>query len=572
MNRQLKGRISTRITRWVVISSIILIMIISLFTYITLSNQLKSTTNHRAYNAYQAVERQLDMEALTSLIEAPDDSNPVYNTIKQQLVNIKEISDANYLHVVVKGDTGWVYIVDGVTEKGESAVPNESIEEDYIDEYETIEKSLKPLYGSFDEYQGSILFSNYFPVFNQQGNVVAYLGADFDITEDVEAFKRAFIMIFLFSIFSLVIISVLLVLFIKRLLSPITDLVQECRYLSEYDMTREIRSDYKGEFKALADAMTTLQQNNKSLLKQVQDICYSISLSFDAVSESTHSISSMIQETTAALTESSHNIDEQSREMGELASSGEHLDTQVSEMTQAINRSSDEGHVVKSHTLKSNEALQVLKERFSLTTEGFVVLSNQMEALYKASDQIVMIIETIRSIAGQTNLLALNASIEAARAGEQGRGFSVVAEEIRKLAEESASSVKEIDEIIKAIVAHIQSSNEVAAEQRKLIGNADDMVKETLAQYTLTEQSINHVLSGIHALNRLLGEIHQVQKQVKSGTEVVNRLSLDNAKRIEEIAMSAEEETTNIEEISANIDNLQSQINLMRQNISQYKL
>lgn len=572
MNRQLKGRISTRITRWVVISSIILIMIISLFTYITLSNQLKSTTNHRAYNAYQAVERQLDMEALTSLIEAPDDSNPVYNTIKQQLVNIKEISDANYLHVVVKGDTGWVYIVDGVTEKGESAVPNEPIEEDYIDEYETIEKSLKPLYGSFDEYEGSILFSNYFPVFNQQGNVVAYLGADFDITEDVEAFKRAFIMIFLFSIFSLVIISVLLVLFIKRLLSPITDLVQECRYLSEYDMTREIRSDYKGEFKALADAMTTLQQNNKSLLKQVQDICYSISLSFDSVSESTHSISSMIQETTAALTESSHNIDEQSREMGELASSGEHLDTQVSEMTQAINRSSDEGHVVKSHTLKSNEALQVLKERFSLTTEGFVVLSNQMEALYKASDQIVMIIETIRSIAGQTNLLALNASIEAARAGEQGRGFSVVAEEIRKLAEESASSVKEIDEIIKAIVAHIQSSNEVAAEQRKLIGNADDMVKETLAQYTLTEQSINHVLSGIHALNRLLGEIHQVQKQVKSGTEVVNRLSLDNAKRIEEIAMSAEEETTNIEEISANIDNLQSQINLMRQNISQYKL
>ena len=572
MNRQLKGRISTRITRWVVISSIILIMIISLFTYITLSNQLKSTTNHRAYNAYQAVERQLDMEALTSLLEAPDDSNPVYNTIKQQLVNIKEISDANYLHVVVKGDTGWVYIVDGVTEKGDSAVPNEPIEEDYIDEYETIEKSLKPLYGSFDEYQGSILFSNYFPVFNQQGNVVAYLGADFDITEDVEAFKRAFIMIFLFSIFSLVIISVLLVLFIKRLLSPITDLVQECRYLSEYDMTREIRSDYKGEFKALADAMTTLQQNNKSLLKQVQDICYSISLSFDAVSESTHSISSMIQETTAALTESSHNIDEQSREMGELASSGEHLDTQVSEMTQAINRSSDEGHVVKSHTLKSNEALQVLKERFSLTTEGFVVLSNQMEALYKASDQIVMIIETIRSIAGQTNLLALNASIEAARAGEQGRGFSVVAEEIRKLAEESASSVKEIDEIIKAIVAHIQSSNEVAAEQRKLIGNADEMVKETLAQYTLTEQSINHVLNGIHALKRLLDEIHQVQKQVKSGTEVVNRLSLDNAKRIEVIAMSAEEETTNIEEISANIDNLQSQINLMKQNISQYKL
>jgi len=572
MNKQLKGRISTRITRWVVISSIILIMIISLFTYITLSNQLKSTTNQRAYNAYQAVERQINKDSLALLIETPDESNPVYDTIKQQLVNIKEISDANYLHVVVKGDTGWVYIVDGVTEKGESPMPNEPIEEAYLDEYETVEKSLEPLYGTFDEYEGSILFSNYFPVFNQQGNVVAYLGADFDITEDVEAFKRAFIMIFLFSIFSLVIISVLLVLFIKRLLSPITDLVQECRYLSEYDMTREIRSDYKGEFKALADAMTTLQQNNKSLLKQVQDICYSISLSFDAVSESTHSISSMIQETTAALTESSHNIDEQSREMGELASSGEHLDTQVSEMTQAINRSSDEGHVVKSHTLKSNEALQVLKERFSLTTEGFVVLSNQMEALYKASDQIVMIIETIRSIAGQTNLLALNASIEAARAGEQGRGFSVVAEEIRKLAEESASSVKEIDEIIKAIVAHIQSSNEVAAEQRKLIGNADDMVKETLAQYTLTEQSINHVLSGIHALNRLLGEIHQVQKQVKSGTEVVNRLSLDNAKRIEEIAMSAEEETTNIEEISANIDNLQSQINLMRQNISQYKL
>lgn len=572
MKRPIKGRISSRITRWVVISSTILIAIISLFTYIILSNQLKNTTNQRAANTYQAIERKIDTSALLTLLEAPDESNPVYTILKQQMVDIREISDAKYLHVVSKGEFGWVYIVDGLTEKDASAVPNEPIEEEYIDEYESVEKSLKPLYGTFDEYEDSVLFSNYFPIFDQQGSIIAYLGADFDITQDVEAFKRAFIMIALFSVISLVIISLLLVLFIKRLLSPISDLVSECQYLSDYDLTREIRSDYKGEFKALAEAMSILQRNNKSLLKQIQDICYSVSVSFDAVSESTHSISSMIQETTAALTESSHNIDEQTREMEDVSLSGEHLDTQVSEMAKAIIRSSDEGHVVKSHTLKSSEALQVLKERFSLTTQGFVVLSDQMEALYQASDQIVMIIETIRSIAGQTNLLALNASIEAARAGEQGRGFSVVAEEIRKLAEESANSVKEIDEIIKKIVANIQSSNEVATEQKKLIDNADDKVKETLVQYTRTEQSINHVLNGIQSLNRLLEEIHEVQKQVKTGTAVVNRLSQENAKRIEEIAMSAEEETTNIEEISANIDNLQSQIEHMRQSISRYKL
>lgn len=572
MKRPIKGRISSRITRWVVISSTILIAIISLFTYIILFNQLKNTTNQRAANTYQAIERKIDTSALLTLLEAPDESNPVYTILKQQMVDIREISDAKYLHVVSKGEFGWVYIVDGLTEKDASAVPNEPIEEEYIDEYESVEKSLKPLYGTFDEYEDSVLFSNYFPIFDQQGSIIAYLGADFDITQDVEAFKRAFIMIALFSVISLVIISLLLVLFIKRLLSPISDLVSECQYLSDYDLTREIRSDYKGEFKALAEAMSILQRNNKSLLKQIQDICYSVSVSFDAVSESTHSISSMIQETTAALTESSHNIDEQTREMEDVSLSGEHLDTQVSEMAKAIIRSSDEGHVVKSHTLKSSEALQVLKERFSLTTQGFVVLSDQMEALYQASDQIVMIIETIRSIAGQTNLLALNASIEAARAGEQGRGFSVVAEEIRKLAEESANSVKEIDEIIKKIVANIQSSNEVATEQKKLIDNADDKVKETLVQYTRTEQSINHVLNGIQSLNRLLEEIHEVQKQVKTGTAVVNRLSQENAKRIEEIAMSAEEETTNIEEISANIDNLQSQIEHMRQSISRYKL
>lgn len=109
--------------------------------------------------------------------------------------------------------------------------------------------------------------------------------------------------------------------------------------------------------------------------------------------------------------------------------------------------------------------------------KGFYKNTNKLKQLEEKSGSIVQIIDTIRGIASQTNLLALNASIEAARAGEAGRGFSVVADEIRKLTEESNRSVTKVDSIISSVISDVNDSMTLNQENSQLITDSTQKLK-----------------------------------------------------------------------------------------------
>ncbi len=379
------------------------------------------------------------------------------------------------------------------------------------------------------------------------------------------------------SVTSIIVFILLISFFInRRIAAPLKLVAGEAQRLSSGDLTasdiltKKIKT--KDEIGKLANAFNEMSQSMQSLIADVIETS-------NAIAKGTKEIEHNTKETLAESEHIAATVDELARgatDQAETTQKGHHMITDIIKQLDLVVENTKQSEQITEGAVRimeeGAEKVRYQKRRMLESKEAANNVGTAISSLSDKSKQIGQIVDVINGIAEQTNLLALNAAIEAARAGEQGRGFAVVADEVRKLAEQSAGATQKISVLIGEIQSGISHAVNETKKTQIIVEQQEKAVDETDNAFERIKISVEDVGSKINEVFGVTGVLSKTSYEVAGIIEGLASISEENAAGTEEVAASTEKQADSVEKICKMADSLAGLANKLQKDTSRFKL
>ncbi|MFK4343763.1 MULTISPECIES: methyl-accepting chemotaxis protein [unclassified Paenibacillus] len=431
-------------------------------------------------------------------------------------------------------------------------------------------------YSKVYTYEGTSLKTGYGPIYQDHDPtkpIVALMAINFDGSLIQERTLDIIVQPFIIG-GSIFIVAILVAyLLIRRMVSPLTKLSTSVNTITKGDLTHEpLLFKSKDEIGNLARDFNDMTMNLRNLITQVNDTSMLVASSSQKLSASAqatnrageHGVNVTIELADGAHTQlqnlegSYKAVQDMSRFISDIAGNA----------VIAMNKAAD--NVQKARL--GRESMHSTTSQMGVVSESIGDLSSIIDTLSSHSKEIENIVGTIASIAEETNLLSLNAAIEAARAGEDGRGFAVVAGAVRKLAERSAISARQISELVSLIIPQIDKAGETMKRSTDEMLQGKELIISAGRSFSEIEVSVSDMSAQSEQISATVRELVLICEGLVEAIQNIVTVSNHTAEGAESLSASSEQQLAAMQEVESSAALLSSLAEKLQVLVENFKI
>ncbi|WP_088044062.1 methyl-accepting chemotaxis protein [Bacillus sp. EAC] len=392
------------------------------------------------------------------------------------------------------------------------------------------------------------------------------------INSDNES-KNVFYLTAISVIASIILTIVIAYFLIRSIKNPLTQLSVQVKEVADGNLALEpLNIKNSDEIGELAGNVNLMTSNLKELIENVVYNSQLVAATSEELSASSEETSRASEQITSSIIHIAEGAEKQEKSSLEAFTVVKEISTGMEQAASSIQTVAENSLSTSEKAIYGNKVLEKTVKQMNMIHETVNNTSNIVNSLGEKSDEIGKIVTIITEISEQTNLLALNAAIEAARAGEQGKGFAVVADEVKKLAEQSRTAAQQISQL----VGFIQ------LEVKKVIVSMDagsSEIKNGIVLVSESGENFNHIVKMIEEVSAQTQEVSAIFEQINASSqsiinivEMTSEISAEASGQSQSVAAAAQQQNASLEEMSASADILSNMAVELQDTVKTFKL
>jgi methyl-accepting chemotaxis protein len=379
----------------------------------------------------------------------------------------------------------------------------------------------------------------------------------------------------------MIILSVITIIFgiviafvISRMISrPVVAITLGAKELAAGNLVIEdIQTKNRDEIGELGSAFNEMKSNLQALIRKVSTNAEQVAASSEELFASAEQSSQVTNQVSSAIEEVARGAETQMKGMEETNLAVKENAVAVQRIAESSSNLSESAIEILKEAKQGNEIIERTIKQMEEIHISIQESANVIRTLGENSKEIGKIVEVINQIAEQTNLLALNAAIEAARAGEHGKGFAVVADEVRKLAEQSRQSTEQIAALIEGVQQNTERAVHTMEKGTKDVETGTVVVNEAGQAFHRILLSVEQAVGEVQEVSAAAEEISASTQKITASVEELAEISSGISESMQGVASSSEEQLASSEEISAAAESLSRLAQELQNEVSKFKV